>query len=956
MRQQTDYPHVGLLPAGRNPRHRSPVPPVSHTCIRHGGMCHRFALHGRESGLEIANQGVPEFPPEAVFAVTLPSRFGKTAPLVEHLREVFNAASRPTLCLILALVMFPHLLLGQENGSLTGKVAASGGELAGVKVTLVNQQTNKKQEVETAEDGRFSFTDLASGTYLVRIEASGFEPYNTSIQVGTEKLNPLKIKLKLQTVEEEITVHADTPDDRLSPESNPDSMRIDETFFGGLPLEVDYLQPFIDTFISPAAQGNEGTSVVVDGVDGGDLDMPSTAIRTLKINRNPYSAEFQHPGNARAEIATKHGRKHRYEGTLALFARNSVFDARNAFAGTNPDLNRRFVEGSLGGPLPGKTGTFFVAGERLLDDQSAVVNAPDTVTLTGPLITNVPAPQRRDHLFGRAHWSLTTMQTLSVNYAFTDQSSHNEGVGGLILPEQGIATGHQTHRVQLIESAILSPRFRSQLIIVFKNQKERSGNPANGPEIVVDGEFTGGPSQSYSSKERRAFDAQETATYVHGKHTFSFGGTARSEWNNVTDATNFGGTFEFGSLDQYRAVIQQHLGAPILYSVNQGNPAVSFLAQQTSGFVEDELRALPNLSVTFGLRYDWQNTLDDRKDLAPRLALAYSPGNRKKTVVRAGTGIFYDNLPRTTTQDALLLDGVRVREIDISNPSYPDPFLGGQLVSQPISTTRVASGAQSPYLIQTSAAVEQEIWGGNWLSLEYSFLHGVHLFRLRDVNAPFPSGGGVRPNPNFFEINEIQSTAFLRGHALTLTFRGGLGKRFKAYGQYIFSKYINDTSSQYGTFLPPADNYDLRAEIAPADFDRRHRVNFAGIVLLPFGTRMGSLFSAATGAPYNITTGFDENGDGVANDRPPGVTRNTGRQPGTVQFDLRLSKVFSLENIFAREHHNARRTMELGVDAFNAINRTNVSSIVGVASSSLFGQADSASLARTLQLSVKYSF
>src|SRR2546426_11998843 len=162
------------------------------------------------------------------------------------------------------------------------------------------------------------------------------------------------------------------------------SMKIDETFFNGLPLAIDYLVPFIGSFTSPAAQGSEGTSIVVDGMEGGDLDMPATAIRTVKINRNPYSAEFQHPGSARAEITTKHGHHHRYYGSAAFFARNSVFDARNAFAGTKPELNRRFVEGGLSGPLPGKRGKRFVAGDRLMAGESAGVNDLKTRALSGP--------------------------------------------------------------------------------------------------------------------------------------------------------------------------------------------------------------------------------------------------------------------------------------------------------------------------------------------------------------------------------------------------------------------------------------------------------------------------------------------------------------------------------------------------------------------------------------------
>lgn len=859
------------------------------------------------------------------------------------------------LLMVVSMSILPVFLTAQDPSSVTGRVQGTDGTaLAGAKVALVNQETQAKKETITAEDGSFAFAQVAPGGYLLRVEAKGFEPHHASIQIGTEKPASLKIKLKLETVEEEVVVRPDTSDDRLSPESNTQSMKVDETFFSGLPLPVDYLLPFIDTFTSPGARGSEGTSIIVDGVDGGELDMPTSAIRTVKINRNPYSAEFQHPGAGRAEITTKHGHKRRYYGSVAFFARNSVFDARNALAQTKPDLNRRFVEGSLAGPLPRGHGNFFVAGDRLMDDQSAIVNALDTVALTGPANLNVPAPQRRDHVFARAQWSLTEMQTLSLNYTFTDHSSENNGVGALSLPEQGASAGRHTHRVQLIDSAAFSPQVHNEIILVFKDQTSRSGSPASAPEILVNGAFIGGPSQSFNEKQRRAFEAQDTATYIQGKHGFLVGATVRNEWSNMFEATNFGGTFEFSSLDQYRSVVQNHVGTPDLFQVNQGDPWLSYLVQQIAGFAQDTMRVLPNLSLTLGLRYDWQNALDTRKNLAPRLAFAFTPGKKKKTVVRGGAGIFYDNLPRSDIEDALLLDGVRVREIEISYPSYPDPFLGGQVTSPPPSITRVASVARSPYLIQASATVEEEIREGTWLSLDYSFLHGVHLFRLIDVNAPVPSAPALRPNPNFSNIAEVQSTAFLRGHALTLTFRGGLGKRFRGYGQYVFSKYTNDVSSSgAGTFLFPADNYDLRGEIGPADFDRRHGLNFAGIVQLPFGLRAGAILSVVSGAPFNVITGSDPFGD--TSTRPPGVTRNTGRGPANVQFDVRATKAFNLKRGAGAERRS-RRSMELSVDAFNVINYTNVTNIVGVVSSPLFGQADAAGPARTIQLSAKYSF
>jgi hypothetical protein len=230
----------------------------------------------------------------------------------------------------------------------------------------------------------------------------------------------------------------------------------------------------------------------------------------------------------------------------------------------------------------------------------------------------------------------------------------------------------------------------------------------------------------------------------------------------------------------------------------------------------------------------------------------------------------------------------------------------------------------------------------------------VHLFRVRDVNAPLPSTG-LRPDPSLSNNEQVESSAFLRGHALRVTFRGGWGKRFKGYGQYVLSKFTNDVSTAGpGVFLLPADNHNLQPEIGPADFDHRHRVNFAGTMQLPLGLHFGTILSAATGAPFNITTGSDPNGDTVS--RPPGVTRNTGRGPGTLQLDVRLSKIFLLDHRPGAEKRHSKRTVELAVDAFNATNHLNAASIIGVVSSPLFGQPDAANSPRTVQLSAKYSF
>ena len=210
------------------------------------------------------------------------------------------------------------------------------------------------------------------------------------------------------------------------------------------------------------------------------------------------------------------------------------------------------------------------------DTPLSVVNSLDTVALTGPLNANVPAPERRDHSFLRTQWALNAMQSLSLNYTFSDHSSESNGVGALVLPDQGFSLGQHAHRLQVIHSIALAPELRNEIVFVFKVQKDRTGGPARGPEILGNGGFTGGASQSFEGKERHAFDLQDTATYLRGQHNFLFGATIRNDWWNVFDKTNFGGTFEFSSLAQYENVVQNHIGTPDFFQINRGNPQVSF--------------------------------------------------------------------------------------------------------------------------------------------------------------------------------------------------------------------------------------------------------------------------------------------------------------------------------------------------------------------------------------------
>jgi hypothetical protein len=197
----------------------------------------------------------------------------------------------------------------------------------------------------------------------------------------------------------------------------------------------------------------------------------------------------------------------------------------------------------------------------------------------------------------------------------------------------------------------------------------------------------------------------------------------------------------------------------------------------------------------------------------------------------------------------------------------------------------------------------------------------------------------------------VESAATMRSNALELDVRWS-GKRYSGMAQYTLSRTYDDAD---GLFASPANSYNLRPECGRADYDRRHQFNLIGSANLPGKVRVGAITTIGSGLPFNITTGEDNNGDTVANDRPPGVTRNTGLGGGLVQVNLRFSKMFEARRLL-KKHKKDFNNLELNVDSFNILNHTNYDRFVGVLNSSFYGRANAALAARAVQVSLRYSW
>src|SRR5207253_10638114 len=142
-------------------------------------------------------------------------------------------------------------------------------------------------------------------------------------------------------------------------------------------------------------------------------------------------------------------------------------------------------------------------------------------------------------------------------------------------------------------------------------------------------------------------------------------------------------------------------------------------------------------------------------------------------------------------QQALLYNGSLIHKVVIPNPSYPVPQ--SNPTSQPPSVTRIAPGIVMPYLIQENLSIEHHFGNGrNMLTLDFTGLRGLHLYRMRDVNAPLP-GTTVYPDPNFVNIDQFESSGMSRSNSMTVSYQTTLRRRFDLTVQYVLSKSLDDT-------------------------------------------------------------------------------------------------------------------------------------------------------------------
>jgi hypothetical protein len=874
-------------------------------------------------------------------------------------------------------MQLPGLL--QTAGSLKGTVTDdSGAVIPGANVTVSGNGV--KKTVSTNEKGAFSVAGLPDGIYTLRVNVTGFTPYeNRNVALVGGQTVSIAILMKLPAQKQEVTVQGEqTATVSVEPSQNVGQLILRQAEIDALPDDPDDLAADLQALAGPSA-GPSGGQIYIDGFTGGRLP-PKESIREIRINQNPFSSEYDKVGFGRIEILTKPGTD-KFRGQVFFSDSDSVFNSRNPYSTNKPDYFSRQYGGNVSGPISKRASFFFDFERRDIDDNAviaATILRPDLSI--GSLNEAVLVPNRRTVFSPRIDYQLTPNNTLVARYSFLRSSEENAGVGVFDLvpsPATNIAsnraasTTNNEDSIQITETAVLGAKVVNETH--FRVARDVTSDVADSaaPALLVSQAFNGGGSQVGDTYQNdNNFEVQNYTTITSGLHTFKFGARVRTDNLESVSPNNFGGTFLYStgegpeldannmpvldssgnpveitltSLERYqRTQVLQNLGytaaqivalggGPSQFSIATGNPKASVSQTDLGAFFQDDWRVKTNLTVSLGLRYEWQNNIRDHKDWAPRLSVAWSPdskgGKNGKTVLRAGSGLFYDRFSDSLVLNSIRFNGINQQQYIVQNPDFLSIPAIGSLGALPQTIYQIDPSLRTPYIIQTAVGVERQLPAKTVAALNFIDSHGMHELLTRNIDAPLPGtfvpgtlnpGLGIMGTQRYGpgNIYQYESAGIFNQTQLMLNVRTQATQSISFFGYYVYGHAHSNTDG-VGTF--PANQYDLSQDYGRSSLDQRHRVVLVGSYTSRWGVRWSPFFIAHTGTPFNITTGRDTYGNSVYTERPAfaasctgpdvvcnsygmfnlnpaeGATlipRNYGNGPAYVTINLRVSKTW----------------------------------------------------------------
>ena len=858
--------------------------------------------------------------------------------------------------LIAAIILAPIPAAAQavQRGRLTVTVAdQTGAIIPNVTVTLDALEAAAKAApipaAKTTDKGSVTFDDLVVGRYSVRAEFPGFKMGLLRDFHVNRGDNKHVVVLALEGLAESVTVGA----------ANQPADRASRAF--GLTVTQEQIQALSDDPDEMARQltdiAGPGAIVRIDSFEGQQLP-PKSQIKSIHVTRDQFAAETEQPGSTFVDVITQPGVGPIRGGANASF-RDGSMSARSQFTPTKGPEQLRGYGFNIGGAIIKQVSNFSIGLNGFNNYATPNLNV---ALPTGKNfdVLKMRQPVSSVNINGLFDYALTRDQTLRFGYSQNNNSRSNQGVGSYDLPERAFKSTQNRYQFRALEAGPIGRRtfINTRMTMAWMDFGNLSSVEA--PTIIVQDAFNSGGAQQSGRVHGRNLTFASDVDYVSGIHSWRGGVQMYADWYKANLSNNYLGTYVFTSPAAYEA------GTPLLYTRSVGDPNLHFFHARTGVYFQDDIRVKKGLTLSPGIRYSYQTEVPDQAAYEPRVGITWAPAKSGKTTLRASGGIFHGWLDPGIWWQTVRSDGEHQRDIIIINPSYPDPGPGG---STSPANKYVLGDYKLNKNLRYSTGVDQRFSPRASVNILYTYYHQGQLPRGTNLNAP---AGGVRPNPAFGNIISTVTDAELIRHEVFVNFSLSLlapspaaanakfnWRRLAANGSY---SYLRAKRNAMGPFDVPATG-TLATEWGNGPADNPYRVNVGLTSTQLKNLSVNLSVNASDGYLYNQTTGFDENHDGLLNDRPAGVGIWTLRSSPVRTLSTRFTYNFPLSTKAAQPGGPAgpgqapqRYRASLFVSINNLTNHANLSGFSGVMTSPFFMTATGVQNPRKVDMGINIAF
>ena len=880
------------------------------------------------------------------------------------------------------------------GANLSGTVLdSSKAALPGVTVTITNTATGRQQVLVTDEEGRYRAVALQPGPYEVTAELTGFGTAKRGVTLVVGGDLRADLELGVATLQETVTVSGAAP--LIEATKSAPSTTIVSDQIQALPvLERNFLSlaqmmpgaapNYVSKFSrvkfgGPADQRNGYTTIV----DGGDLDdaiwgdptvnFSQDAVQEFKVFRNQFDAQYGAALAAVVTVVTRSGTND-LSGTGYFFGRDDSLNARNAFQTSKPVYEQQRTGGSVGGPIFRNRSHFFGAYEFNHVDNQKIIALPASNPFSARENGVFPAGSREHMAVVKLNHRFTDASSAFLRYAFDDQWARR--TGNPSSDSTNVNDSSKMHSLIGEQSWVLSNTTVNTLRGHYMWNEVATLPVSFGPGEVRPSVTTG---QNFTAPQffpRSRLQLFETLFMTRGRHDIKVGGDYTYAKHTYDAHFYESGQWQFNTDAAFNPA--NPATHPFAF-VMQTNGVYKYDSHILAAYLQDDWRVSNRLTINLGLRYDLDTNLrmndiyaqaladpkyrglenfvsndrgNDYDNLQPRFGATYDVTGRGTLVARAGWGMYvtrHRHYFGLTAQDRLLGVAVRIEDPNLLR-NYPsvDGVLGGRTLSD-----FVASGAaRSLYVIpddyvlpqsqNTTLGVGWQINDSTGLDVDFVRAYGYNQLGAFDLNLPASgriSATNPRPVPQFTEVKSLENFSKSWYQAMETQLRMRPRGLDSLQVSYTLARSIRDGVNHYQTY---PGTMRTPQEKGYSEMDSRHNLSVAGSTTLPWGIQVSGIVRALSGTPYNVSAGFDIDGDGQnQNDRPLGLPATVGREKVTESLriinelratrnlapisedQLKLEPFITADLRFNKMVRMSGTQLEFFVESYNLFNRVN---------------------------------